>query len=645
MSFHDREALLYRLSEGLKETDKSVVFVLGAPAAATYGHLQGVANVEEVVQLIRDRFSKKGNQLAALDQRLAASDNRYQTAFDFLTGREGQNAANGIVRRAVAQALKDGKQASWAERIENLPAHDLNTLDGTVDTWNIPPALDAIGALIAGFPDRFGNLVITSNFDPLIEVAIRKHGGKAWRTDLATDGSLFQSKAGGCQVAHIHGYWHSSDTLHGSHQLLSSRPNLANSLLNILRDSIVVVSAYGGWPDIFTSAIRGVVANSDLMPDVIWTFYENDPKISEYLSRTLDPGLARNRITAYSGVDCQSFFPELLSAWQAHSSAALPDNQATGDLKSVNNPGCNRGKLLKISDLECDRPPNVEVWVGREAEMRALETSNARVAIICGLGGEGKSALASEYISRLEEVEGGYRQWDWRDCKEQSDRIRTQIVEVIVRFSAGGISSEDLAKASDSELVEVMVDHIADTHSIIVFDNVDSYVDLENGLFIGLLDNLVQMMAATTSTSRLLITCRPDVQYTSTAITTLKLRGISETEAIELFAKRNSNASVPDDDVREAWALTNGHAFWLDLLAVQVNEVPGTTLRKQLSDMRRGSDNVPDVLSSIWGRLAERERTLLRLMAEAMRPETEQTIEKFASSQLGYHRLARRSKP
>jgi tetratricopeptide (TPR) repeat protein len=641
MSFHDRDALLYRLSEGLEESTKSVVFVVGAPASASYNEVRGVADVDEVVELIRERFVRKGSQLASLDQRLATSENRYQTAFDFLTGREGQNAANAIVKRAVAQALKDDQKASWADRIGELGTEELNALDSSPDLWNIPPAIDAISGLIARYPDRFGKLVITSNFDPLIEIGVSKHGGRAWRTDLATDGSLFQSKAGGCQVAHIHGYWHSTDTLHDSHQLLSSRPNLTNSLLNIIKDSIVVVTAYGGWPDIFTSAIRGVVANSDLMPEVIWTFFDEAPKINDYLSNTIEPGLARNRISGYAGIDCQTFFPDLLAAWDSQSAIKHVPKLQLGVASEEARLESARTKLFKLSDLECDRPPNVEVWVGREAEMRALETSAARVAIICGLGGEGKSVLASEYIGHLDEIEGGYRQWDWRDCKEQSDRIRTQVVEVIVRFSAGGIGAEDLISTEDSELVEILIDHVADAGAILVFDNVDSYVDLEHGVFIGLLDTLVQAMATAASTSRLLITCRPDVQYTSTSIITLNLGGISEGEAIELFEHRNPETPIPEEDVREAWAMTNGHAFWLDLLAVQVNKVPGTTLRKQLSDMRRGSDNVPDVLSSIWERLAERERTLLRLMAEAVRPETEQVIERFASTQLGYNKFNR----
>ena len=42
---------------------------------------------------------------------------------------------------------------------------------------------------------------------------------------------------------------------------------------------------------------------------------------------------------------------------------------------------------------EGDRPPNIDIWVGRDAELRSLETSRAKVISICGIGGQGKSVL------------------------------------------------------------------------------------------------------------------------------------------------------------------------------------------------------------------------------------------------------------
>lgn len=642
-TYYDREALLFRLYDDLQETGKPVVFVVGAPLTATHGGINGVADVNGVVSLIKERFAGKTNQLAYLNNQMANSENPYQAAFDFIAGRSGQDAANRIVRRAVAQAMVDAPGVDWSNHVSGLSVDQLPLLDENVEGWNLPPAVQALGQLAAKHPDQFGKIVLTSNFDPLIEVAIRAQGGSAWRTSLSTDGSLFQSKARGCHVVHIHGYWYGGDTLHTSQQLLKSRPTLANDLLKLLEGSVVVVLAYGGWPDIFTSAIAGLVANESLMPEVLWAFYDAEPNPSSYLQSMLGPGLIRNRVTLYAGIDAHTFLPELANLWDGGAPRALGDDQSESPPTSIlsREQPSRRSRLFRLSPLECDRPPNVEVWVGREAELRALETSSAKVVLICGIGGEGKSALASHFISRLEDGESPYRHWDWRDCKEQSDRIRTQIVEIIVRFSEGRLSSDDLLDSDDQELIEVFIDQTADARAVLVLDNIDSYVDLENGVLIGLLDALVQGMGSADSTSRLILTCRPDVQYPSASIVTFSIKGLSDEEAIALFAKRNPTQNIPEDDIKEVRKSTNGHAFWLDLLAVQISKVPGTTLKKLVGDMRRGKDNIPDVLSSIWDKLALREQTLLRLMAEAVRPETEKQIERFAASELGYAKFNR----
>jgi hypothetical protein len=288
--------------------------------------------------------------------------------------------------------------------------------------------------LIAKFPERFGNILVTSNFDPLVEVSVRRSGGTAWRTSLSVDGSIRQSEAEGCQVIHIHGYWYGSDTLHTTRQLLQNRPTLKNDLLTCLQDKIVVVIAYGGWPDIFTGALGGIVSNDNLFPEILWAFYSDQPSISDHLRVTLQPGMDRNRVTFYKGIDCHEFFPKLFALWDESPPLESPVEAVTSGLSVASR---NRGRLFRLAPLECDRPPSIDVWVGRENELRALETSKAKVVIVCGMGGEGKSALASRYIGTLDEQENAYRLWDWRDCKEQSDRVRTQIVEIIVRFSGG----------------------------------------------------------------------------------------------------------------------------------------------------------------------------------------------------------------
>jgi tetratricopeptide (TPR) repeat protein len=119
------------------------------------------------------------------------------------------------------------------------------------------------------------------------------------------------------------------------------------------------------------------------------------------------------------------------------------------------------------------------------------------------------------------------------------------------------------------------------------------------------------------------------------------MRGISLQEANELFALRCPAITLSADEISEAHRITEGHVFWLDLLALQVARVSGVTLEGLLEDLHRGRGDRPDVLTSIWGTLGKAEQTLLRFMAEAVRPESEGTIEKFVSSELNYNRFRR----
>jgi len=73
---------------------------------------------------------------------------------------------------------------------------------------------------------------------------------------------------------------------------------------------------------------------------------------------------------------------------------------------------------------DSDLPPLVEHWVGRISELELItERSNAVVALT-GIGGQGKSALAAKALMDYLAI-NPRAFWDWRDCREESDRFRT----------------------------------------------------------------------------------------------------------------------------------------------------------------------------------------------------------------------------
>src|SRR3954451_6428864 len=46
-------------------------------------------------------------------------------------------------------------------------------VENSLDWWELPPGIRAVGRLLAGRPDEFGNRVLTANVDPLLDLAVR----------------------------------------------------------------------------------------------------------------------------------------------------------------------------------------------------------------------------------------------------------------------------------------------------------------------------------------------------------------------------------------------------------------------------------------------------------------------------------------
>ena len=309
--FYESDALLDRLTSGVKGSGKSVVFLVGSALTAPCGPGQpGVADVDGVIDLIEQEFDDERRQ--ELARELAGSENRYQTAFRFLIGRRGQQAANSVIRRAVGAARVPGASPYIIDAMTT--DESCRGFDVDESGWVIPPGAQALGELAARYPDILGRTILTTNFDPLIGASIRRAGGTTFRTILHRDGNLAQADGVGSHVVHLHGYWYGSDTLHTPRQLNQPRPQLRASLSHLLRDRTVVVLAYGGWDDAFTQALVDVVLDDNAYPEIIWCFRDAVPRMRAPLLEMLRPGIDRGRVSLYGGIDCNLFLPKAVEA-------------------------------------------------------------------------------------------------------------------------------------------------------------------------------------------------------------------------------------------------------------------------------------------------------------------------------------------
>jgi hypothetical protein len=247
--FFDQSALVHRLTHGLKKRSQEVVFFVGAGLSAPLKPGgQGVVGADGLIGLIRAEFVEDPRQLVEFDKATkAGGEKRYQAAFLFLQGRLGQPTANEVVRKAVLAArIPESDHSASGPDAHTAKDEELRLLefDGR---WSLNPGTAGIGKLVTHYAQQFGRALLTTNFDPLIEVAIRSAGGQYFKTFLHADGNISQTEGPGCHVIHLHGYWYGSDTLHTNRQLQQSRPHLKASLATLLRNKVVVVCGYGGW--------------------------------------------------------------------------------------------------------------------------------------------------------------------------------------------------------------------------------------------------------------------------------------------------------------------------------------------------------------------------------------------------------------
>lgn len=637
-TYYDSDDLIDRLSNVAFRKDRSVTFLVGSPLTAP-DHLggHGVPGISGMIDLIRRELSGSAAH-TELDHRLCGSPaNRYQQAFAFLHGRRGQDAVKRVVRTAVWHAI-DIK--SWPPHLpqtlpENADSDVCIALEKEPSAWASPSSVDHFGDLLVTCSDTFGGSVLTTNFDPLIEISISKHGGRSYRTVLHDDGNLSQTVAEGTHIVHLHGYWHDYDSLHTPQQLLQQRPQLRRSLERVVEQSILVAIGYSGWDDVITRALMEILSDSTSNPEVMWAFHDADEDAIEESYRNLlsilQPGIGRGTVSLYRGIDCRS----TLSATLEQIKPSYPDRSGAiigQELTALVTEGRRSGapgRKVRIeldfsvpqqASSDSDRPLVVSPWVGRADELTMLESSTAPIAFITGIGGQGKSALAGQFLQAQSSADPKrFEFWDWRDCREERDRLGTQILRLVERLSDGAIDASQIEVSDIRAIIGVLFHVLDDRRALLVFDNVDQYIDLETLEPVKGLDVLLSEAQVRSHRSCFLFTCRLDLRIDEARALKVALSGLSKNETGDLIRARRS---LEDEShlAQELHEATEGHPLWINLIIMQALQRPDG-LHGAIDLIKQGGATLPDTTRTIWRMLNDQQRDVLRTMAELDRPE------------------------
>ena len=288
-------------------------------------------------------------------------------------------------------------------------------------------------------------------------------------------------------------------------------------------------------------------------------------------------------------------------------------------------------------DNECDTPPPTTTWVGRSEELLLMDHPGTKVIAITGIGGQGKSTLAAKFLADRKSADGFK---DWRDCKEESNTLHTQIVRIIERITNGERRAADISGESTASVIKLFLNIVAAIDGVFVFDNIDQYVDVVESRAVDSMHLLIEGALRSRGVARFVFTCRPRLKYEHPAFLQIELHGLTVAEARQLFRARGVNVDVKHID--ELHGLTQGHPLWLSLIATQVltNQAD---IHQFTARIRSGKDaGLPHVtLQEIWRTLKPKHQKLLRYLAETVRPETESNLEQFVSQELKHNQFAK----
>ncbi|WP_354395774.1 SIR2 family protein [Streptomyces atratus] len=396
----EETALVCRLRSLLTESNRPVAFIVGSGVSA--GAVDGVG---AIVGSMRGMLGNP-REIDLFDEQVTGPSDveRYQQAAGFAEEYRGQDWLNIVIRQAVLGACPNltperRTQLAWANEKE------LKAFERDSPSWRLTSATEALGRLLQLLPKERRGAVITTNFDPLLEIAVRRAGARAHWQQIDLDGKLSRGEDDDTvDIAHVHGYWRRGDTLHTVYQLQKPRPELHGSLRGSLSDHTLVVVGYSGWDDAFSRSLREYVQEKDAKGvDLIWCSYD------ELTEASFSSGLLRElgeapRRSFYHQIDANRLFPDLVDAYVAAVECPhgwRPINRPMLDAMGVRTPG-EEEVVAFFDGAQPDWPEAMDHRIPRLSPVTDLNEavrhcfdgdSGGQIVAAVGPMGEGKSMV------------------------------------------------------------------------------------------------------------------------------------------------------------------------------------------------------------------------------------------------------------
>lgn len=360
-----------------------------------------------------------------------------------------------------------------------------------------------------------------------------------------------------------------------------------------------------GYPDI--SSRKQGQQKSNQCRYAIYRFNTNDKRLDTWLRISNEAGSFSSDTSLYSSAKEDGHFT------LSYSETVSPIKDESDYI------------IHNLDNIEIDSIPLTKDWIGREDILNRFDKDKYNVIAITGIGGQGKSSLASEYLKLSTRQTKKYTLGLWINCREIADSLHYKIIKVLDILSAGKENESLFADEKLSDTINRFISYLKKNRLLIVFDNVDAYIKKDTEDFDAELKPLMEACLVNTHESLILVTSRLPVNDFRGNFLSIRLKGFSKEEGLEFFRKRGlclekNNSS---DFCEKVVALTHGHPLWLGLIAGQV--VAGKDTLYNIIQNFSG-DETPDgymikeYFKGIWENLDKFQQNILRYISESTKP-------------------------
>jgi hypothetical protein len=320
----DEDALLAQITHSIRDEEQLTLIVGSGATGPAVPRLPGILG-------LADRYAKNagdnGDLTRALEQarREAGSDAPeievylgYRRVFaDWVSGA----GFDLVAQQAVLEAFRP---TDWES--SPLAAHgfwvrvDLQLgerAENAVESWQLPPGIEALGRLLVHRPDDFDSRILTTNFDPLLEIAVRLAEGVAITVPVAESGriGLGNHAENAIRVYHLHGFWRPTAQqnglrlLHDTNALLQPTEEAVQAVAGLISGDRVCVVGYSGWDRWVIDPLRHLSRSREVR--VLWAQHGSDPGPLAAEQQRLR-GQLGNAVSFFTGVDSDRLLTTLV---------------------------------------------------------------------------------------------------------------------------------------------------------------------------------------------------------------------------------------------------------------------------------------------------------------------------------------------